>query len=306
LLRLHKQEVTGRFVLMTAAHNEENFIEGAIQSVLAQTVRPERWVIVNDNSNDRTGDIVDAYARQHDFIHAQHISRPPGRDFRSKVLALQKAGKLIEDVKYDFIGNLDADVSLESGYFEGLLREFGRRPQLGICGGFVHEPSKRGYRSLQLNDIRNVWHAAQLVRRECYDAIGGYPILKYGGEDWYAQTKARMIGWQVEAVPKLSILHHRPTAGSSSLRNAFRLGRLDYSFGSDPVFEVIKCLRRLGEKPILASSFARLLGFVWPCICREQKAVPEDLAAFLRREQKERLRLMFSRRESPKTANYPA
>ena len=40
------------YVLMTAAYNEEALIEATIRSVLAQTLRPQSWVIVSDNSTD--------------------------------------------------------------------------------------------------------------------------------------------------------------------------------------------------------------------------------------------------------------
>ena len=297
-----EQQKLGTYVLMTAAHNEENFIEGVILSVLAQTLRPKRWVIVSDNSTDRTDKIVESYARQHDFLRLLHITRTRGRDFGSKVIALQRGHTLLEDVEYGFIGNVDADVTLEPSYFEGLVGHLRRYPDLGLAGGFVYEKSRGKYRSLRTNDVFNVCHAAQLVRRECYEAIGGYAVLKYGGEDWYAQTVAKMQGWHVEALPHLKIFHHRHTTGGSNpLKNAFRQGRLDHSFGSDPVFEILKCLRRIPEKPFLGSAFARLFGFIWPYFRKEPRAVRDDFASFLRSEQKERVsqllnRGMFARR----------
>ena len=283
---------------MTAAHNEESFMEGTIESVLAQTVRPKRWVIVSDNSSDRTDEIVEKYARQHDFIRFLRITRAPGHSFGAKVLALHQGSKLLEDVDYEFIGNLDADISLESSYFEHLIERFRQFPRLGLVGGFVYEAADAGgeYRSRSVNDVRNVAHAAQLVRRECYDAIGGYAILKYGGEDWCAQIKARMMGWEVESFPELKIFHHRHTGGSSHwFRNAFRLGKLDYSFGSDPIFELMKCLRRVGESPYFLVALARLAGFIWPSICREPREVPDEFVSFLRREQRERLSSVWKR-----------
>jgi poly-beta-1,6-N-acetyl-D-glucosamine synthase len=288
----------GTYVLLTAAHNEESFMEGTIQSVLGQTVRPKRWVIVSDNSSDRTDEIVERYARQHEFIRFLRITRAPGHSFGAKVLALHQGCKLLEDVDYEFIGNLDADISLEGSYFGQLIDRFRQFPRLGLVGGFVYEDAHAGlgYRSRSVNDVRNVAHAAQLVRRECYDAIGGYAVLKYGGEDWYAQTRARMFGWDVESVPQLKIFHHRQTGGSSHwFKNAFRLGKLDFSFGSDPAFELIKCLRRVPENPYFLVAFARLAGFVWPSICREPREVPDEFVSFLRREQRERLSSVWKR-----------
>lgn len=270
-------------------------MEGTIQSVLAQRVRPQRWVIVSDNSSDRTDEIVEKYARQHDFIRFLRITRAPGHSFGAKVIALHKGCKLLEDVDYEFIGNLDADISLESSYFEKLIDHFRQFPRLGLVGGFVYEDAGRGYRSRPVNDVRNVAHAAQLVRRECYDAIGGYAVLKYGGEDWCAQIKARMMGWEVESLAELKIFHHRHTGGSNHwLRNSFRLGRLDHAFGSDPPFEVMKCLRRVREKPYLAVALTRLAGFTWSYLCREPREVPDDFVSFLRQEQKERLSTLLN------------
>lgn len=291
------------YVLMTAAHNEEEFIEATLQSVVAQTVPPQRWVIVSDNSTDRTDEIVASYARQHPFIRLLHVSRAPGRNFGSKVMALQQGSKLLEDLDYQFIGNADADVSLEPSYFEDLVRYFWRHPDLGLAGGFVYEDAGGEYRSLRMNDVRNVGHAAQLMRRECYEAIGGYAVLKYGGEDWYAQTRARMEGWRVESVPTLKIFHHRHTTGGSSpLRNAFRLGRQDHSFGSDPLFEFMKCLRRIPERPYFGHALARLAGFLWPYLRREPQAVGNDLATFLRQEQRQRVVQLLNRGWSVLTA----
>ncbi len=287
---------SGTYVLMTAAHNEDAFIEETIQSVLAQTLLPKRWVIASDNSTDRTNKIVETYARQHDFIRFLPISRPPGRSFGAKVVALHKVSKLLHGVEYDFIGNLDGDITLEPSYFEQLLDHFHRNPRFGLVGGFVYEDAGGGYRSRRINDVRNVAHAAQLVRRECYEAIGGYAILKYGGEDWYAQITAKIKGWEVEALPQLKIFHHRHTGASSHpLKNAFRLGRLDYSFGSDPIFEVMKCLRRVCDWPYFLITLGRLAGFIWPYLTGEQREVPDELGAFLRREQRQRLTSMFMR-----------
>jgi len=285
-----EQQPRGTYVLMTAAHNEEDFIEGIIRTVLTQTLLPKRWVIVSDNSIDRTDEIVESYARRHDFIRVLHRTRAPGRNFGAKVVALQQGMKLFEGVEYEFIGNVDADVSLEPSYFEELINHFRQRPDLGLTGGFLYESLGTAYRSLRTNDVRNVCHAAQLVRRECYEAIGGYAVLKYGGEDWYAQTEARMKGWQVESLPALKIFHHRhTTGGSSSLKNAFRLGKQDYSFGSDPLFEIFKCLRRIPEKPYFGQALFRLAGFTWPYICREPRAVRDDVVSFLRQEQRKRV-----------------
>jgi len=40
-----------QYVLITAARNEELYIEKALHSIVEQTLEPLKWVIVNDASN---------------------------------------------------------------------------------------------------------------------------------------------------------------------------------------------------------------------------------------------------------------
>jgi glycosyltransferase involved in cell wall biosynthesis len=289
----------GAYVLLTAAYNEEAYIEQTIQSVVQQTLLPRRWVIVSDNSTDRTDQIVRSYAEKYDFIEFLRVTKKSGHNFGAKVIALNRAGELLRGIDYKFIGNLDADISLEKDYFEELVRHLEMHPEIGLSSGFVYEDDGNGYQSRWFNTVKNVPHAAQLVRRECYEAIGGYAVLKYGGEDWYAQTCAKMKGWMIEAIPQLKIFHHRHTGASSRpVRNAFRLGRLDYSFGSDPLFEVVKCIRKAKDKPRVVGSVIRLLGFAWCYLSAEEKGVSGEFAAFLRNEQRSRIWSALSRRVS--------
>jgi poly-beta-1,6-N-acetyl-D-glucosamine synthase len=278
------------YVLMTAAYNEEAFVEKTITSVLAQTVPPKRWVIVSDASTDGTDAIIDRYAKQHSFIQFIRVTRPAGHSFSSKIVALGNAVATLRDVSYEYVGNLDADISLGPTYFADLIARFEQFPTLGLLSGFIYENSGGEFKSRSSNRAAQVPHAAQLMRRECYEAIGGYAVLKYGGEDWYAQICASMKGWSSEALPELPIFHHKPTgAGASLLRHRFRLGKLDYSFGSYPPFEIVKCLIRVSEPPRIVGAALRLAGFAWCYLCQEPRAVPEEVMAFLQRQQRSRL-----------------
>lgn len=276
----------GSYVLMTAAHNEEALIEKTIASVVSQTVRPQRWVIVSDGSTDKTDEIIEGSSKQHEFISFVKLVRPPGHNFGSKGIALQRGCQLFEGLHFEFIGNLDADVAIEPSYFSTLMEHFERNPELGIAAGFIYEEQDGKFRSRTANRTDSVPHAAQLVRRRCYEAIGGYSTFKYGGEDWYAQQCAKMNGWRVEALPTLPVFHARHTgAANNLLRHQFRLGRLDYSFGSGPIFEFLKCALRISERPYLLGSVARLLGFAWSGIHSEKRPVSKEFVNFLRKEQ---------------------
>ena len=285
-----REQLNCRYVLMTAAYNEQANIERTIESVLSQSVLPDRWVIVSDGSSDGTDEIVQSYAKTHDFMRYLRISRSAGHSFRSKVLALRAGSKFLEDAMYEFIGNMDADVTVGPSYFEDLIARFVKRPRLGLAGGFVCEEKHGEFRSRRTNRVYSVAHAAQLVRRECYEEIGGYAVLKYGGEDWHAQVSAKMNGWEAEAFPELKVLHLRRTGEADNLlRHKFRQGRMDYSFGSDPLFEILKCVQRFPERPFILGSIAKLTGFVWSSVSRDPRSVSAEFISFLRAEQKEKL-----------------
>ena len=61
-----------RYLVITPVRNEEAYLESTIESMLAQTVCPQEWIIVNDGSTDRTGQIIDDYARRFPWIRAVH------------------------------------------------------------------------------------------------------------------------------------------------------------------------------------------------------------------------------------------
>ncbi len=69
------------YVLITPAYNEGRFIAKTIESVLAQTRQPLRWVIVNDGSTDDTWDIVQRYAERCGFIEACRRQREAGETY---------------------------------------------------------------------------------------------------------------------------------------------------------------------------------------------------------------------------------
>ena len=58
-----------RYALITPARNEGELIEKVIQSMIAQTVLPSKWVIVDDGSN-LIGplEIVESYAQRYPWM----------------------------------------------------------------------------------------------------------------------------------------------------------------------------------------------------------------------------------------------
>lgn len=284
------------YVLVTAAYNEAEYIEDTISSIISQEVQPTRWIIVSDGSTDLTDTIVAKYAIKHSFIQLYRLTEDHPRNFAAQANAINAGIVRLKNEPYEFIGNLDADITFEPFYFKLLLDKFEQNPRLGLAGGSVHDRCKDGsFKYRKGNSETSVAHAVQLFRRECFEAIGGaYRLLPYGGPDTYAETEVRMNGWQVISFRDLQVFHHRPSGSAGGLlRGIFRQGRMDFSLGFSPLFEIAKLLSRSGHKPFLIGSIMRFGGFLFSYCCGEQRAVPDQFMTYLRQEQKRRLLGLF-------------
>jgi len=124
-----------KYVLITAAKNEQDYIEKTIQSVLHQTILPHKWIIVSDGSTDNTDSIVKKYMEKHDFIKLITRTGNENRNFGSKAMSVTTAYEHIKNIDFDFVGNVDADISFDSNYYENMLFKFKGNPKLGIVGG---------------------------------------------------------------------------------------------------------------------------------------------------------------------------
>ncbi len=285
------------YALITAAHNEESFIRKTLVSVVNQSLRPVKWVIVNDRSTDKTEEIIRQHQIGNNFIELVTVTGDHNRNFGAQVRAINHGFDVIRHLDVDFIGNLDADISLEPCYFEQLLKAFGDDARLGLAGGTIYEQQGGKFKPRKTNSQRSVPHAVQMFRRQCYEAIGGYRPLRYGGPDTYAEVTARMLGWQVRVISDLQVFHHRATASADGLiRGAIRQGLMDYSLGYHPLFELMKCIKRMRIKPYVIVGLIRFSAFLWATCRMQQREVSHEFIKYLRIEQRMRLRAAISGR----------
>jgi len=279
-----------KYVLITPARNEARFIELTIKSVMAQTFRPVKWVIVSDGSTDATDEIVSKYAAHHDWIELIRMPERRERNFAGKVHAFNAGRASVAAVAYDVIGNLDADVSFEVDHFHYLVSKFTENSDLGVVGAPFREGSYQyDYR---FTNIENVWGGCQLFRKECFESIGGYVPIKGGCIDHIAVVSARMKGWKTRTFPERICLHHRQmgTAQNGGLKAKFKYGVKDYSVGNHPVWEMFRAAYQMIKRPYGIGGLALASGYIWSMVRGMKRPISEDLVAYTRREQIQRLR----------------
>lgn len=284
------------YILISPARNEETYIRKTLDSMVAQTQPPLRWVIVDDGSSDRTAEIVREYTARHPWI--QLAQRPPevDRSFAGKVRAFNAGFEHVKDLPCDVIGNLDADLSFPPDYLAFLMARFAENPRLGVAGTPFTQDG--GYDSAKdsFEGENYVAGGCQLFRVECFREIGGYVPVRGGGIDWIAVTTARMKGWLVRSFPERRFHHYRTlgTAQMNPLQAIFDYGRRAYTLGSSPIWHAFRALYRMTRRPYLLGGVSLFLGYAWAAVRRVKRNVPPEMIRFYRREQMARLRAILA------------
>jgi len=284
-----------KYVLITPARNEEAFIRKTLDSVVAQTALPERWVIVDDNSTDRTAEIVESYTKRRPWIELVRRAQDPDRNFASKAHAVALGFERVSSIQFEIVGNLDADVSFEADYMEFVMEKFSEEPDLGLAGTPFTQDGDYDSSKDSFEGENYVAGPCQLFRRDCFREIGGYVPNRAGGVDWIAAMTARMKGWKVRSFPEKRFHHHRTlgTAGKGALRALFSYGEKDYYLGGSPVWQLFRVAYRMTKKPAFTGGLALLCGYCWAAMRRMKRAVTPELMRFHRREQMKKLRAIF-------------
>lgn len=293
--RARRMETGMDYVLITPARNEEANLDRTARSVIAQTHRPIRWLIVNDGSTDGTGAIIDRYTKQYPWIQRLDMPVHRQRSFSEKARCFNKGYESLSGLTFDVIGNLDADLSFEPDYLEFLIEKFREIPDLGVAGTVFRE---NGYDS-GVDSFEGENHVAggcQLFRRECLEQVGGYVPNPAGGVDWIAVTTARMKGWRTRSFREKFFFHHRSlgTAERSGLSALFSYGEKDYYLGNAPLWELFRICYRTIKRPLVVGSAAVASGYLWAAVRRIPRPASPELVRFHRREQMEKLRRIIA------------
>lgn len=283
-----------RYVLVTPARNEAAFIEKTIESVVLQTMRPLKWVIVSDGSTDGTEEIVRRFAARHDWIELVSLPARAERNFVGKVSAVRAGQARVAGLQYDAIGNLDADVVFDEDYFSFLLQKLADDPRLGLVGTGYVDPLSRAS-DYRFASVEHVTGPCQLFRRDCFEDIGGYMPVKSGAVDRIADIAARMHGWKTKRFANKVYFHYRHTgtAEQNILMSKFKDGAKDYSVGSSPIWELFRMFYQMTKRPFVVGSLMEASGYIWALIRGAERPVSREMVEFCRREQMQRLKSLL-------------
>jgi len=277
-----------KYIVITPVRNEEEYIEHTLKSMVSQTIAPMEWIIVNDGSTDRTGEIIDRYAASSPWI--KHVHRKD-RGFRKSgggvIEAFYDGYGALSKNGWDFIVKLDGDLSFQKDYFEQCFERFRENSRLGVGGGDIY--NKVGDRfELEKMPHFHVRGATKIYRRECWKDIGR--LVAAPGWDGLDEVKANMRGWETYSFHDLHVLHYRYTGDADGAwRISVKYGLSDYISGYHPVFMFFKCIKRLLAKPYLVGAAGHVYGYISGYVTKIPQIDDPELIQYLRQQQLRKL-----------------
>ncbi len=269
-----------KYYAVIPAHNEQAFLRQTLESLAAQTVLPQKAVVVNDHSTDQTPDIATEFAQKHPWLSLVNKTSEAVHLPGSKVIRAFEKGLETLDGDCDVIVKLDADLVLPPHYFETILSVFKKDGEVGMAGGFAYIEKNGDWVLENLTDKDHIRGAFKAYRKDCFTQIGGLkPAM---GWDTVDELLAKFHGWKVITVPQLKVKHLKPTGANYNKAARYKQGEAFYALGYGFWITAIASakLALMKKKPLLF--FDYLSGFWKAKSTKKPMLVDAQQAKFIR------------------------
>lgn len=269
-----------RYYIIAPAYNEEAFVQLTLDSLVNQTVLPSKLIIVNDNSTDKTAEIVTSYSQKHPWIQlvnktSENIHLPG-----SKVIqAFQKGFETLDD-NYDFIVKIDSDLIFPSNYFETIIKHFQSDATIGMAGGFCYIEKNGDWVLENLTNKDHIRGALKAYRKETFQQIGGLkPAM---GWDTVDELLCKFYNWKVVTDQRLHVKHLKPTGANYNKTARYKQGEAFYTLGYGFFITAISSakLAMKKKKPLLFLDYIK--GFWKAKATKKPMLVTPEQAQFIR------------------------
>lgn len=258
-----------------------------LDSVVGQSLRPTKWVIVDDGSTDDTPAILAGYAARYEWIsivtRADRGSRAVGPGV---VDAFYSGYQTIDCSKFDFVCKLDLDLLLPPRYFEILIQRMNADPRIATCSGksYIREDGRLVYERHGDDTSLGMTKFYRSIR---FQEIGGFVReVMWDGIDCHL---CRMHGWIACSwdEPDLRFVHLRPMGSSQQSIYAGRVrhGYGQYFMGTGFVYLAASALSRVNQRPYVLGSLAIMWGWIQSAALQRPRYGNLQFRRFLRRYQ---------------------
>jgi poly-beta-1,6-N-acetyl-D-glucosamine synthase len=280
-----------RLLIVTPVYNEAEHFDRVARGVAAQTRTPDRWIILDDGSDDGTLEVAQAWAERLPYATAISLktraSRADGLALAREARAFNEGIRIAHWHEFTHIGKLDGDIELPPHWFETLLREFRTDPKLGIAGGRLAERTPLGDRLIPI-PATHVHGAVKLYSRQCLEAVGGIPERL--GWDTIDETYARMLGFSTNSPRSLTANHLRPWAsGRGRLRGLARNGDAAWILQQPAPWAALRALKLGRISPYGLTGLAFAWGYLRSAIRRAPRVEDPEFRRFVRADLQRRV-----------------
>lgn len=269
-----------KYYIVIPSYNEEQFISQTLQSLVEQTVLPQKVVIVNDNSTDKTSEIVLDFAKKYSWITLVNKTSDAIHLPGSKVIQAFQKGLETLDENYDIIVKADADLIFPSHYFETIIAHFKSDEKIGMVGGFAYIEKNGDWILENLTDKDHIRGAFKAYRAATFKQIGGLkPAM---GWDTVDELLCKFYGWKVVTDTSLHVKHLKPTGASYNKAARFKQGEAFYTLGYGFFITTIASakLAMMKKKPLLFMDY--ITGFWKAKAAKKPLLVTAEQAKFIR------------------------
>ena len=270
-----------KYYIVIPAHNEEKFIGLTLNSLINQTILPSKVVVVNDNSTDKTSEIVESFSKKNSFISVLEKKSDAIHLPGSKVIQAFTTGFNTLDNEYDLIVKLDGDLILPHNYFETIIDHFKSDAKIGMVGGFAYIEKNNDWILENLTDKDHIRGAFKAYRKECFAQIGGLkPAM---GWDTVDELLCKFYGWKVVTDASLKVKHLKPTGANYNKTARYKQGEAFYTLGYGFLITAIASakLAFMKRKPLLFLDY--LKGFWMAKKAKIPLLVTSEQAKFIRK-----------------------
>ena len=249
-----------KIYIVIPAHNEEHNIGITLSSLVNQDLKPAKVVVVNDNSTDRTSEIVEGFTQQHSWIQQAYKKSSDEHLPGEKIIEAFYHGYGILGEDYEIICKYDADMVFKSNYLLRLSQHFKGNKRLGMVAGQCYIQKDDQWILENPNKDDHIRGALKAYRKECFLEIG--KIARSIGWDTLDELMAQYYGWELKVDASLKVKHLKPTGFKYSPGAAQLQGVAIYRMRLSFLLTLIIALKRAWLKQEVRVFFSYIKGFL--------------------------------------------
>ena len=261
--------------------NEEKHLKESIDSIVKQTLLPKKLILVNDNSTDKSENILKKYSKEFTWIKYINIKSKQAHVPGEKVIRTFYKGLEKLDSNYDVICKFDSDIILPENYLESIINIFNGDSKVGIAGGNLYIKKKNNWIYEKISSKNHVRGPIKSYRKKCFEDIQG--LRKSIGWDTVDVLIAQYHGWKIKADKSLIVKHLKPTGANYTYNSKFLQGEALYKMRFGIILSIISVLKTsINTGRFLIIFFAKI-GYINALFKRKEKIVTKEQGKFIRK-----------------------